>query len=73
MGRYGRGQRPGVECVPMIRHLFICVIKDDPDKKERLATRLWADNYEVLCCGQWKKYKECDLEKFRTARRREHE
>jgi hypothetical protein len=50
--------------------IYTCTIKDDPNKTERLATKLWADIYDVLCHGKWCQYKESELDDFRQAKRR---
>jgi hypothetical protein len=53
----------------MIRQkLFLCRVKEDPEQRECLATRFYADRYEVLWYGMWRQYFEHELENIRPAR-----
>ena len=36
--------------------LYKVTIKDDPEKKVRLATEHYANYVEVLVCGRWTQY-----------------
>ena len=53
----------------MIREkLYTCVIKEDPEQLEHLATQLYADRYDVLHQGMWRQYFKHELDKIEPAR-----
>lgn len=53
----------------MIRQkLYVCCIKEDPEKKEYMATQLYANRYDVLIFGMWRQYFAHELENIRPAK-----